>query len=196
MLDFSASDLDEIYSSGKSIAQFYDLKYQRENEKLKLAQNTKYNIDVYLTHVVKFKSEVNKILRFFSKPENFKKYYDYNRLSREDLKNHNKISKQIKQIVIIISEEVKVINASKEVINQLNPINDIRKRRSALIQQMQDNAKMKKNINKLYVLIDAKLRDTENVIPGDEYISRLIKNVLEVIQSIDDEIKYLLDISK
>ena len=149
MLDFSASDLDEIYSSGKSIAQFYDLKYQRENEKLKLAQNTKYNIDVYLTHVVKFKSEVNKILRFFSKPENFKKYYDYNRLSREDLKNHNKISKQIKQIVIIISEEVKVINASKEVINQLNPINDIRKRRSALIQQMQDNAKMKKNINKL-----------------------------------------------
>ena len=158
MIDFTDKDIDMLYQSGKTMAEYFSDRYKLDNPSM----TSNYTIDTFITNLVNIKKNMMVILKYFNNPSNMKQYYDYNTTNIKAVEKRVKIDKKILKVLEIIREQHTLINQSYIELEKIKPIDDIRKNRPKLITERNSIKDYIKNCNIVSLKIDSHLRHTEN----------------------------------
>lgn len=158
MIDFTDKDIDMLYQSGKTMAEYFSDRYKLDNPSV----TSNYTMDTFITNLVNIKKNMMVILKYFNNPSNMKQYYDYDITNIKAVEKRVKIDKKILKVLEIIREQHKLINQSYIELEKIKPIDDIRKNRPRLITERNSIKDYIKNCNIVSSKIDTHLRHTEN----------------------------------
>lgn len=158
MIDFTDKDIDMLYQSGKTMAEYFSDRYKLDNPSV----TSNYNINTFITNLVNIKKNMMVILKYFNNPSNMNQYYDYDITNIKAVENRVKIDKKILKVLEIIREHHTLINQSYIELEKIKPIDDIRKNRPRLITERNSVKDYIKNCNIVLSKIDTYLRHTEN----------------------------------
>lgn len=158
MIDFTDKDIDILYQSGKTMAEYFSDRYKLDNP----STTSNYTIDTFITNLVNVKKNMMVILKYFNNPSNMNQYYDYDISNIKDVEKRVKIDTKILKVLEIIREQHTLINQSYIELEKIKPIDDIRKNRPRLITERNSIKDYIKNCNIVSLKIDNHLRNTEN----------------------------------
>lgn len=158
MIDFTDKDIDMLYQSGKTMAEYFSDRYKLDNPSV----TSNYTMDTFITNLVNIKKNMMVILKYFNNPSNMKQYYDYDITNIKAVEKRVKIDKKILKVLEIIREQHTLINQSYIELEKIKPIDNIRKNRPRLITERNSIKDYIKNCNIVSSKIDNHLRNTEN----------------------------------
>ena len=200
MIDLSISDLDEIYSSGKTIAELYAQRYQEENIKQTIEKNVKYDIVSFIKNLNEIRKEMLQYMKVFANETNVKKYFGYDTSKMNTIDKHDKINDHLKVTVGRIKEYNRIIVSTYSEIPSdkysNNIISEIRKHRTELIKQKSENIQLIKSNKKLILNVSNYLDKTDDDRLKSLYILRFFNLFIELLTKYNSMIDEFLKISR
>lgn len=200
MIDLSMSELDEIYSSGKTIAELYAQRYQEENLKQTIEKNIKYDIVSFIKNLNEIKKEMLQYMKVFANETNVKKYFGYNTSKMSTIDKHEKINKYLKVTVERIKEYNRIIVSTYSEIPSdkysNNIISEIRKYRTELMKQKGENIQLIKSNKKLILNVKNYLDKTNDERLKSLNILRFFNLFIELLTKYNSMIDEFLKISR
>lgn len=200
MIDLSMSDLDEIYSSGKTIAELYAQRYQEENLKQTIEKNVKYDIVSFIKNLNEIRKEMLQYMKVFANETNVKKYFGYDTSKMNTIDKHEKINKYLKVTVERIKEYNRIIISTYSEIPSdkysNNIISEIRKYRTELMKQKSENTQLIKSNKKLILNVGNYLDKTDDDRLKSLYILRFFNLFIELLTKYNSMIDEFLKISR
>ena len=200
MIDLSISDLDEIYSSGKTIAELYAQRYQEENIKQTIEKNVKYDIVSFIKNLNEIRKEMLQYMKVFANETNVKKYFGYDTSKMNTIDKHEKINKYLKVTVGRIKEYNRIIVSTYSEIPSdkysNNIISEIRKYRTELMKQKSENTQLIKSNKKLILNVSNYLDKTDDDRLKSLYILRFFNLFIELLTKYNSMIDEFLKISR
>ena len=200
MIDLSMSDLDEIYSSGKTIAELYVQRYQEENLKQTIEKNVKYDIVSFIKNLNEIRKEMLQYMKVFENETNVKKYFGYDTSKMNTIDKHEKINKYLKVTVERIKEYNRIIISTYSEIPSdkysNNIISEIRKYRTELMKQKSENTQLIKSNKKLILNVSNYLDKTDDDRLKSLYILRFFNLFIELLTKYNSMIDEFLKISR
>lgn len=200
MIDLSISDLDEIYSSGKTIAELYAQRYQEENLKQTIEKNVKYDIVSFIKNLNEIRKEMLQYMKVFANETNVKKYFGYNTSKMNTIDKHDKINDHLKVTVGRIKEYNRIIVSTYSEIPSdkysNNIISEIRKHRTELMKQKNENIQLIKSNKKLILNVSNYLDKTDDDRLKSLYILRFFNLFIELLTKYNSMIDEFLKISR
>ncbi len=200
MIDLSISDLDEIYSSGKTIAELYAQRYQEENLKQTIEKNVKYDIVSFIKNLNEIRKEMLQYMKVFANETNVKKYFGYDTSKMNTIDKHDKINDHLKVTVGRIKEYNRIIVSTYSEIPSdkysNNIISEIRKHRTELMKQKNENIQLIKSNKKLILNVSNYLDKTDDDRLKSLYILRFFNLFIELLTKYNSMIDEFLKISR
>lgn len=200
MIDLSISDLDEIYSSGKTIAELYAQRYQEENLKQTIEKNVKYDIVSFIKNLNEIRKEMLQYMKVFANETNIKKYFGYDSSKMNTIDKHDKINDYLKVTVRRIKEYNRIIVSTYSEIPSdkysNNIISEIRKHRTELMKQKNENIQLIKSNKKLILNVSNYLDKTDDDRLKSLYILRFFNLFIELLTKYNSMIDEFLKISR